>query len=324
MEKEGPGFFLVPECRLFYAKKRWAPGGVHRHHQKGIAMAIQRKIFERVLNMAQMHNIGVLHRGSSMVWTCRWNEAGKESSICYQIIKNAYDKSLKLRLRYKVLENDKDEEGIIQDFIVPIRVSLSYKRKVWYWFVCPLTVNGKQCGRRVRNLYFLPSSNYFGCKHCRDMMVRSLPVKDQFIFRQTRFLTMEDMAREQQAEETLPELQLGWRPSVTRRMCPHCGCLSEGMYCCHCAQPFDQSEIEDHFQVLGLADVKADPEAIHSAFKNRQKQYHPDRVAHLGDKIQVVAEREIKRINQAYEVLKDPEKRAAYVRELLINKRSEG
>lgn len=284
-------------------------------------MSIQKKVFERVLNMAQMHNIGVLHRGGNMVWTCRWNEAGRESSICYQLVKNVEDKSVKLRLRYKVLA-DKHQAPSFLDYTVPIKVSLSYKRKVWYWFVCPLIINGKTCGRRVRNLYFLPNSDYFGCKYCRDMMLRSLPVKEQFLFRHTQLATAEEI-RSAQGKGIAPELKLGWRPSVTRKMCRECGCLSEGRYCSHCAQPLSEYLEEDFYGIMGL-EWSASPEEIHQAFKMRLKEYHPDRVAHLGKKIRNLAEREIKQINLAYETLKHPEKRESYLRELKVNRPRSG
>jgi hypothetical protein len=35
-----------------------------------------------------------------------------------------------------------------------------------WWFLCPLTVNGYACSRRVGKLYLPPGSRYFGCRHC--------------------------------------------------------------------------------------------------------------------------------------------------------------
>lgn len=275
-------------------------------------MAIQKKVFERVLNMAQMHNIGVLHRSPDMLWTCKWNEGGAESSICYQIQKNAEDKSAAMRLRYRVLGLHTNEPDLM-DYTVPIKVSLSYKRKIWYWFVCPLIINGKPCAKRVRNLYFLPSSNYFGCKSCRDLMIRSLPPAEQFLFRQTQFLNLEEQRR--QAPHVNPELQMGWRPAGSRELCQSCGCLSEGEFCCHCGATLDQRKSETFYDLLGIR-PNTPEEEIQAAFKNRIKEYHPDRVAHLGKKLQMLAEREIKQINIAYDVLKDPDRRIAYLREI--------
>lgn len=63
----------------------------------------------------------------------------------------------------------------------------------------------------------------------------------------------------------------------------------------------------DFYQVLGL-DRGASPEDIKKAFRRLAMQYHPDRNK------EPEAETRFKEINQAYEVLSDPDKRAAYDR----------
>jgi molecular chaperone DnaJ len=63
----------------------------------------------------------------------------------------------------------------------------------------------------------------------------------------------------------------------------------------------------DFYAVLGL-ERNASPEDIKKAFRRLAMQYHPDRNNEPG------AEERFKEINQAYEVLSDPEKRAAYDR----------
>jgi molecular chaperone DnaJ len=62
----------------------------------------------------------------------------------------------------------------------------------------------------------------------------------------------------------------------------------------------------DYYEILGLARGASDPD-IKSAFRRMAKEHHPDK--HAGDK---VAEQKFKEINEAYEILKDPQKRAAY------------
>jgi hypothetical protein len=44
---------------------------------------------------------------------------------------------------------------------------------VRHWFVCPLSLNGIACNRRVGCLYLPPGENYFGCRHCYDLTYRS-------------------------------------------------------------------------------------------------------------------------------------------------------
>lgn len=36
-----------------------------------------------------------------------------------------------------------------------------------YWFICPLTVRGQPCQRRVETLYLV--GDWFGCRHCHDL-----------------------------------------------------------------------------------------------------------------------------------------------------------
>jgi molecular chaperone DnaJ len=64
----------------------------------------------------------------------------------------------------------------------------------------------------------------------------------------------------------------------------------------------------DYYEVLGVG-RNADEKALKSAYRNMAKKYHPD--ANPGNK---EAEARFKEINEAYDVLKDPQKRAAYDR----------
>ena len=64
----------------------------------------------------------------------------------------------------------------------------------------------------------------------------------------------------------------------------------------------------DYYETLG-ADRDADAAALKSAYRKLAMQYHPDR--NPGDE---EAEAKFKEINEAYEVLKDADKRAAYDR----------
>lgn len=64
-------------------------------------------------------------------------------------------------------------------------------------------------------------------------------------------------------------------------------------------------EYKDYYKILGVP-RDADGEAIKKAYRRLARQYHPD-VSDAPD-----AEQRFKEINEAYEVLKDPEKRATY------------
>ena len=63
---------------------------------------------------------------------------------------------------------------------------------------------------------------------------------------------------------------------------------------------------KDLYEVLGLTKTATDDE-IKKAYRKLAKQYHPD--LNPGDK---TAEAKFKEVNEAYEVLSDPKKKANY------------
>lgn len=66
-------------------------------------------------------------------------------------------------------------------------------------------------------------------------------------------------------------------------------------------------EFKDYYKVMGLA-RDASQDDIKRAYRRLARKYHPD-VSKEAD-----AERQFKEVGEAYEVLRDPEKRAAYDR----------
>jgi len=58
-----------------------------------------------------------------------------------------------------------------------------------------------------------------------------------------------------------------------------------------------------YYEILGLA-PGASPEQIKSAYRKLSMQYHPDKVAHLGEEFRRVAEEKMKELNAAYQHLK--------------------
>ncbi|MEM6762155.1 MAG: molecular chaperone DnaJ [Pseudomonadota bacterium] len=68
------------------------------------------------------------------------------------------------------------------------------------------------------------------------------------------------------------------------------------------------SQKQDYYELLGV-DRGADEKALKSAYRKLAMKYHPDR--NQGD---ADAERRFKEVSEAYEVLREPQKRAAYDR----------
>jgi uncharacterized membrane protein YkvA (DUF1232 family) len=68
------------------------------------------------------------------------------------------------------------------------------------------------------------------------------------------------------------------------------------------AQAAASEEPFDPYQVLGIA-PSASRETIQAAYKARMKEYHPDKVAHLGEDLQKLAHRKALEIQRAYQQL---------------------
>ena len=74
---------------------------------------------------------------------------------------------------------------------------------------------------------------------------------------------------------------------------------------------------DNDFQLFGLPEMQAqDRAAIDARWKVLQAEVHPDRFAAEGAAAQRVAMQWAMRVNEAYQRLKDPLKRAAYLCEL--------
>jgi curved DNA-binding protein CbpA len=65
----------------------------------------------------------------------------------------------------------------------------------------------------------------------------------------------------------------------------------------------------DPYGVLGVA-RNATPDEIKAAYRELVAKYHPDR--HQGNPLEELAAAKLAEINRAYEILSDPERRAAY------------
>lgn len=61
--------------------------------------------------------------------------------------------------------------------------------------------------------------------------------------------------------------------------------------------------VSEYFKILEI-EPTATPKEVKAAYRKKIREYHPDRVAGLGDKLKKMADEESKTINTAYSVLK--------------------
>lgn len=74
------------------------------------------------------------------------------------------------------------------------------------------------------------------------------------------------------------------------------------------------SKWEDYYQILGV-DLEDGPEEIRRAYRALAMEYHPDRQAGATEGVRRLAEEKLKQINQAYQILSNPQKRLQYHQE---------
>ncbi|MFP6655992.1 MAG: DnaJ domain-containing protein [Myxococcota bacterium] len=66
----------------------------------------------------------------------------------------------------------------------------------------------------------------------------------------------------------------------------------------------NESEAFDPYAVLGIT-PSASAEMIQKAYRARMKEYHPDKVAHLGEELQRLAHQKSQQIERAYRQLQN-------------------
>lgn len=81
-----------------------------------------------------------------------------------------------LRLHYTFTERKED-----MDYHVILQTTPCHYGGCRWWFLCPLSKNGRSCLRRVAKLYLPPGGIYFGCRHCYELTYTSCQESDKRI-----------------------------------------------------------------------------------------------------------------------------------------------
>lgn len=98
-----------------------------------------------------------------------WTRNGNKNAI-------GYITSLTKDLSYiQLIYKKTNSEGNSKDLDYKIRLittPCNYGGKR-YWFICPLSINGKTCLKKVGVLYKPYYADYFGCRHCYNLTYNS-------------------------------------------------------------------------------------------------------------------------------------------------------
>src|SRR5262245_46981160 len=121
---------------------------------------------------------GILKAGVHLRGGWRWvYHGGRENSITYQV--DALDPERPfVRLSYTLTHAGTEEREALAYRVALTTTSPRFGGLRW-WFVCPLVVNGRACGRRVGKLYLPPGGRYFGCRGCHRLTYHSAQTHDK-------------------------------------------------------------------------------------------------------------------------------------------------
>lgn len=113
------------------------------------------------------------------LWGWRWSfRNGKGFSVTYDV--NTLDAASPiLRLSYSWIWTSTGKEDS-ENYSIRLTTTRPRFGGLRWWFICPLTNQGRSCGRRVGKLYLPPHGRYFGCRHCYDLTYTSCQDSHKF------------------------------------------------------------------------------------------------------------------------------------------------
>lgn len=103
----------------------------------------------------------------------KWTYGISESSIGFSVIKDNYGTAAErayIQLRYANTSHWTGEKEDL-DYRASLTTTPCHYGGIRYWFICPLTINGQYCGKRVGVLYSV--GKYFGCRKCGNIAYSS-------------------------------------------------------------------------------------------------------------------------------------------------------
>ncbi len=130
------------------------------------------------LDINKLVRDGLIFRGyasGSLTWTR--TSTGEQSASAGFELEPVGETGLIFRLIYTITIRGEAHEV---DEPIHLTTTEPHFGGIRWWFVCPLTVNGQFCGRRVGKLYVPPRAKYFGCRHCHDLTYRSCQESHKF------------------------------------------------------------------------------------------------------------------------------------------------
>lgn len=104
------------------------------------------------------------YKSGGIIWSYEYSE--NKSSINFSIVKENWgtsDEGAYINLKYTQTDHYTGKK-IDMDYKIQLTTTPCRYGGKRYWFVCPLTKDGKYCGKRVGIIYSI--NRWFGCRHC--------------------------------------------------------------------------------------------------------------------------------------------------------------
>jgi hypothetical protein len=122
---------------------------------------------------------GVLKAGARSAGSQRWTYPGGGSFLVDYVVDtlDAGHPTVWLWYSWVWTATRKQDAAVYQVALTTTRPRFGGLR---WWFLCPLVVNGRPCGRRVGKLYLPPSGRHFGCRKCHDLTYTSCQESHKF------------------------------------------------------------------------------------------------------------------------------------------------
>jgi len=119
------------------------------------------------ISFLKKHDYFCGYRSGGIVWK---NCYGEETSSIGIAVSTMHGDNY-VRFQYTTTRNTGEKTEY--DYKVRLTATPCNFGGIRYWFICPLSRNGVNCGRRAAKLYKAPGAYYFGCRHCYDLSYES-------------------------------------------------------------------------------------------------------------------------------------------------------
>lgn len=124
------------------------------------------------LDVGELRRRGIVEPGVCRSGRLEWSSGGRVTdSVGYVIdLRPGSEQGRGLVLQYWA---GRGELAKSVEYQVRLVTTVPRFGGVRWWFLCPLDVGGRMCGRRVAKIHLPPGAHYFGCRQCHGLTYQS-------------------------------------------------------------------------------------------------------------------------------------------------------